>query len=407
MSDVLAGSRTTPDRRVVDCPHGETCGACALLGEGYARQLERKRAVVAGALERYARLRDVVPLPCLASPRIAGYRNRAKLAVELPRSRAPRLGYFRAGSRSLVDAPECRVLVPEVLETAQALRQVLGSRAAVKLPLRFLDIRCGSDPREQHLTLVVGEADARVPIAAIRESCPHVRGISLNINRSASAQVLRGPISPAWGERHVHVDAGEVRLHVSAGSFFQVNLGMLALIHDRLRGFLGDCDVLADLYAGVGTHALALHAGFARVLAIEGVTSAVRDARTAVAAGHIGNAVLVASPVERALGRFTAENADAVVLNPSREGAMGEVLESVASSNARKVAYLSCEPDTLARDLDVLVACGLRLRVVEPLDMMPQTLQVEALALLERPSQGRPAARRAGRPARRMRQASR
>jgi 23S rRNA (uracil-5-)-methyltransferase RumA len=396
----MSAAQVTPDRRVVDCPHGETCGACALLGESYERQLERKRAVMAAALQRHARLGGVMPLPCLPSPRIAGYRNRAKLAVELPRSRPPRLGYFRAGSRSLVDAPECRVLVPEVLETAQALREVLGTRAAERLPLRFIDIRCGSDPREQHLTLITSTSDARIPLAAIRAACPHVRGISHNVNAGASAQVLRGRITPAWGERHVHVDAGGVRLHVSAGSFFQVNLGMLALIHDRLRELFEDCDVLADLYSGVGTHALALHAQFQRVLAIEGVTSAVRDARTTVAAGHVGNAVLIASPVERALGRFEAESADAVVLNPSREGAMGEVLHAVAASNARRVAYLSCDPSTLARDLDVLVTAGLRIVSVEPLDMMPQTLQVEALALLERPAPRRPAGRpeRAARP---------
>ena len=389
----------TPDPRMVSCPHGAECGACALLDVTYEAQLAKKRGVLEAALKRYVRLMAVAPLPGLPSPEVQGYRNRAKMAVEMAGERraflgpgrhpelrddSARIGYFRFGSRTLVDAPDCRVLVPEVLETTRALRELLSRPELADLPLRFIDVRCGTDPKRQHVTLVLSDEEAKLTLSAFRQACPHVTGMSVNINPGTGSRVIKGPVKHVWGDRHVFVDADGVRLHVSAGAFFQVNLGLLPAIHARLRAHLWGSRALADLYAGVGTHGLALAKKFERVLMIEGVTAAVRDARTAMGVAGITNVNLVGAPVERSIARFHAEGADAVVLNPSREGVLPEVLAAIAASQARKIAYLSCEPSTLARDLDVLVQAGLRVSSVLPIDMMPQTDQVEALALLER-----------------------
>lgn len=403
----------TPDARIVSCPHGAECGACALLDVAYEAQVAKKRDVLSAALKRCVRLMAVAPLPGLPSPEVQGYRNRAKMAVEMAGERrahlgsgrhperrddTARIGYFRFGSRTLVDAPDCRVLVPEILETTRALREVLSQRALADLPLRFIDVRCGTDPKRQHVTLVLSDEEARLTLSPFKQACRHVTGISVNINPGTGSRVIKGPVKHLWGERHVFVDADGVRLHVSAGAFFQVNLGLLPAIHARLKAHLWGSRALADLFAGVGTHGLALAAKFERVLMIEGVTAAVRDARTAMDVAGITNVNIVGAPVERSLARFHAEGADAVILNPSREGVRPEVLAAIAVSQARKIAYLSCEPSTLARDLDVLVQAGLKVSSVLPIDMMPQTDQVEALALLEREGAAPPSprGRRAG-----------
>lgn len=372
---------------VVTCPHGVECGACGLLQVRYQEQMERKRALVIASLSR-ARIAQVAVLPCLASPRIQGYRNRAKMAVRIGPGgkRRVRLGYYKARSTDVVDAPDCRVLLPEVLETTRALRGVLETRPRSFEGLRFVDVRAGSDPDRQHLTLVLDAREVpRLPLDAIASACPRVAGISANLNPGGGPQVLKGPVRCLRGDRDLAVEMAGVRLHVSPASFFQVNPFMLAPLHERLAAFFAGARALVDLYAGVGTHLFALQKlGFARSLMVEGVPAAVKDARTTLEENGFPNAYVYGSPVERALARVAAEHADAVLLNPSRQGARPDVLNAIAASDARRVAYLSCEPETLARDLEILVRGRFRLRSVEPIDMMPQTLQVEALALLSR-----------------------
>jgi 23S rRNA (uracil1939-C5)-methyltransferase len=277
------------------------------------------------------------------------------------------------------------VLVPELLETTRRLRGFLAGARNVPRDLRHLDLRCGSDPSRQHLTLVFrATALPEFPVDRLRRACPAIDGISVNLNPSAGPQVLRGAIRPVWGQREIWVDCAGLRLRVSPGSFFQVNLALLPLIHQRVAEFLAGGKVLADLYAGVGTHGLALRNGFQRVFFVEGVRGAAADLDATIRGHGVPGTEIASTSVERALRRLARRAPDAVILNPSRAGADASVLDAVAATPAARIAYLSCEPATLCRDLDLLERRGLRTRSVQPVDMMPQTAQVEALALLER-----------------------
>jgi 23S rRNA (uracil1939-C5)-methyltransferase len=369
----------------VDCPHAEECGACSLLWEGYDRQLRRKRGILGRALEKHASLAEIRPRPCLPSPLREGYRNRAKMAIGMSRHGGMRVGYFRAGTREIVSAPDCRVLIPELLETTRRIRRFLEDGPSFPRTLRHFDLRCGSDPNRQHLTLIFRATTApRFPLDKLRKSCPAVEGISVNLNPTAGPQVIRGSVRPLWGEREIWVDHAGTRLRVSPAAFFQVNLALLPAIHESLEKFFEGGEVLADLYAGVGTHGLALRRRFRRVFFAEGNRSAIADLKSTIRTEGISDCVISPTSVERGLERLTREAPDAVVLNPSRAGAQESVLGAVSRCPVTKLAYLSCDPGTLSRDLDILCRKGFKVRSVEPVDMMPQTRQVEALALLTR-----------------------
>ena len=370
---------------VIDCPHRRECGACALLLQPYAEQLETKRRRLVAALDRELRLDHRLVLPTLPSPRIEGYRNRAKMTISTDRNRRSALGYFQRRSRVVVDAPSCRVLIPELLDTLRSFRRLLNSSTRFPFSLRHVDLRCGSEPSRQHLTLVVrADEMPQLPVDAIVEACPKVAGIGVNLNRSGGPQVLKGAIEPVAGVREVVVELADLALRISPGSFFQVNLDLLPLIHGRMAEFLGHGKLLADLYAGVGTHGFALRRSFRQVLCIEGVRGAAADAKATSKAGQVSNVEIIASPLRRALGRLRSERPDAVILNPSAAGAEPAVLEALIASSARSLAYLSCDPVTLARDLGALVRGGFATVSVQAVDMMPQTAPVEALALLQR-----------------------
>ncbi len=384
-------SPTTSSERL-NCPHGDACGACGLLGTAYDHQLGRKRDLLGAALRRHEPLRDVELLETIPSPRIEGYRNRVRMAVGPSKHHSPSLGSFRQGTREIVDAPDCRILLPELLETTRRIRRFLATSEGIPRELRHIDVRCGSHPRRQHLILVFRAATPpRFPLDRLRRACPYVDGISFNFNPSAGPQVLRGRIEPLWGEREIWVEYAGMRLRVSPGSFFQVNSVMLAPIHEQLQQFFERGTLLADLYAGVGTHGLALHRSFRRVLFVEGMRSAVADLKSTLRAHGIGGAEVVSQSAERSVALLRERNPDAIVLNPSRAGAREFVLDAIADTSATRVAYLSCEPETLTRDLELLAGRGFSVRSIQPIDMMPQTRQVEALALLVR--SGKPVAK--------------
>jgi len=376
---------TAPTDQTVDCPHRVECGACSLLRQPYGEQLERKRRWLMDAFAKKVRYKKDQILPTLPSPQIEGYRNRAKMAISTDRDRRSALGYFQRRSREVVDAPDCGVLVPELLETTRNLRSLLNSSVRFPFVLRHIDLRCGNDPTQQHLTLVVkAETLPKLPIDAIADACPHIAGIGVNLNPGRGPQVIKGPIEPVYGVREVFVDAAGLSLRVSPGSFFQVNLGLLSEIHSRMAEFLDGGKLLVDLYAGVGTHGLALRQRFRRVLCVEGVRSSVADGRASIKAGHVNNVEILASPIHRAQRRLRSERPDAIILNPSAAGADPPTLEMIVQSPARRVAYLSCDPATLVRDLAALIDGGFRLVTIQAIDMMPQTRQVEALAFLRR-----------------------
>jgi 23S rRNA (uracil1939-C5)-methyltransferase len=371
--------------QTLDCPHRDDCGACSFLLRPYREQLERKRRRLADVLREKIKVARRQILPTLPSPRIEGYRSRAKMTISTDRERRSSLGYFQRKSREVVDAPDCGVLVPDLLETTRRLRRLLNTSGKFPFNLRHIDLRCGTDPEKQHLTLVIkGETMPRLPIEEVVDACPNVVGIAVNLNPKGGAQVIKGKIEPVFGAREVFVESAGLSLRVSPGSFFQVNLDLLPEIHSRMGEFFGQGDLLIDLYAGVGTHGLALRRLFRHVLCVEGVRGSVADARSTIKAGRVTNVEVVADPIHRARRRLKAKKPDAVILNPSAIGADSTAIQSVTTSTARSVAYLSCDPKTLARDLAMLMAGGFELVTVQPIDMMPQTRQIEALALLRR-----------------------
>ena len=371
--------------QTADCPHRVECGACSLLREPYGKQLESKRQWLMEAIAKKSRFNKDKILPTLASPQFEGYRNRAKMAISTDRDRHSALGYFQRSSREVVDAPDCGVLVPELLETTDSLRRLLNSSTRFPFVLRHIDLRCGTDPTQQHLTLVIkAETTPKLPLEAIANACPHVAGIGVNLNPGRGPQVIKGPIAPVHGAREIYVDSAGLSLRVSPGSFFQVNLGLLPEIHARMAEFLDGGKLLVDLYAGVGTHGLALRQRFRRVLCVEGVKSSVADAKASIKAGRVENVEILGSPIHRAQNRLRSERPDAVILNPSAAGADPPTLEMIVSSPTQRVAYLSCDPTTLVRDLAALIEGGFQLVTLQAIDMMPQTRQVEALAFLRR-----------------------
>lgn len=350
----------------VDCAIAACCGGCAWIGLDAAEQLRRKRERVVEALAAVGL--DVAVEPCVPAPRPSGYRNRAKLAVARVDGEVL-IGLHRRGTAEVVDLGDCPVHDDATRRVVAALRDWIAEHGLARPDgaVKYVDIREGV-----HVTLVVSE-QATLPLASLRERLPALVGISVNVNPRDSSYPFGERTRTPWGERTFM--AGP--LEVPATGFFQVNADLLPAVHERMRAHLaGRGGRLLDLYCGVGTHGLSLAAEFDDLLGVERSTPAISCARrNADRLGVAGR--FVAAPVTP---RVLEAPIDAIVLNPGRAGADAATLDALPRV---PIAYLSCEPATLARDLARL---GRPIDAVVPFDFMPQTDQVESLALIDRAS---------------------
>lgn len=404
----------------VDCPHASSCPGCPLIALAPEAQLAAKAARLDRALEPYAVLRGVRPEPVRAAPTVTGYRTRAKLVV----APGPRIGLYRRGSHEVLDLPGCRVLAPVVAAGAAALRALLADppRAAGALlrpegngpgRLRAVDLRELRDERERSgsserepsgssgrsegllVTLVVrtppapDRAEEAAAAAALAERLPTLRGVAVSEHAGRSPQLLGGPpraiLGPARHRDHPH-DPGAPWVYAAAGGFAQAHRGQAAAIRAEVEAALapGPGRRLLDGFAGNGALALALAATGAQVVAVEAFAPAAEAAAAAAHAQGIAGLSVRAEPVESALPRLAAEGArfDGAVVNPPRRGIAPRARSALAALCAGPLAYVSCEPRTLARDLAHLAWLGLRVQRLVPFDLMPLTAEVECVALL-------------------------
>jgi 23S rRNA (uracil1939-C5)-methyltransferase len=389
----------------VDCPHAERCPGCALIRLSAAEQLAAKAARVGAELARHPVLRPLAAEPVRAAETVTGYRTRAKLAV----APGARIGLFARGGHDVIDLPECRVLAPAVAAVVASLRRLLASPPPGADPvlraegdgagrLRAIDVREVVDETGAGalLTLVVRApeppaASLRSALAAIEAAAPGVRAIALSLHDGRSPQLLGGaPRLLAGAALHRDVlRAGAPWSFAAPGGFAQAHRAQAAAIHEAVETALAPAPGrrALDVFAGGGALGLALAARGASVWMIESFAPAAEAALAAAREQGLAKRVrAVAEPAERAVPRLLAAGSrfDAAVVNPPRRGCAPRLREALAALARDAIAYVSCEPATLARDLAHLAWLGWRAGRVAPYDMMPLTAEVECLALLHR-----------------------
>jgi 23S rRNA (uracil1939-C5)-methyltransferase len=375
------------DARVA-CDIAKTCGGCALIDRAYGEQLEEKRARTAAALGRYPALSGVAVAPAAASPQIEGYRTRAKLACSRAGG-ALSIGLYRPGTHDVTDNPQCPVLDETVRAVANAARRVFSRPPFDALGLRHLSIRAVASSQRAHLTLVLSEDSPLADEAAalLRIEAPALVGVTLNVNEGPPLRVFGRTFRHLNGEPSLEEDLRGQTFALGPGAFFQANAPQAEAIVAQIRAYFGRVDgTLVDFYAGVGALSMSVAEKSARLTLVEAYDAAVADARAAAAR----NGFEAVDVIEGSAGSSSASviervgRADFVIVNPPRKGCSPEVLDAIAALSPARAAYVSCDVATLARDLAVLARLGYVARKVLPVDMLPQTDHIEALALLER-----------------------
>ena len=378
----------------VACEHGERCGGCALLGVSREEQAARKRGLVQDALAGYRALGSLAVSELVPATPLIAYRTRAKLVV----SRAGAIGLYASGSHDVVDIPHCRVLSPAVASAVAAVRALLAAEPSAPRALAGLDVREAIDDSGACvLVTLIGPPRQRAELerlAALVARVDSVRSVAISEREpnaptvlGAAPQVVAGPSSVRDRPR-----SGAPYQLVAHGSFTQAHRAQAAALGSRVQeqlsarlGGLSGQRVL-ELYAGSGGLALGLGAAGAQLHlveryapALELVAQAAREQNLPVPQLEIADATHALLDLRERGARFAA-----VIVNPPRTGLPAALRSALAELAPRAIAYVSCEPRTLARDLSHLALLGYASAPLEPFDMLPLSASVECLALLAR-----------------------
>ena len=367
------------------------CGGCPLLALPYPRQTAEKQQRLQKLLGGFA---PVAPLRTMAEP--WHYRNKAIASFATQQGKLV-CGLYAEGTHKVLPSADC-LLQNEVLnrtlaavqDAARACRYTAFDEDKRTGLLRHVVLRC-SRKGQVLVTLVTPGPElpgSRNFCAALRKKAPWVVSIVQNINPTLSSAVLGNREKTLYGPGFVLDTLCGLQFAISSRSFYQVNprqtevLYRAALDAAKLTGK----ETVVDAYCGIGTIGLcaAPHAG--QVIGVERNPAAVKDAAANARHNKLSNAKFVCADATEWMAAAADEglHPDLVFLDPPRAGSTPECITAVAKMAPRRVVYVSCDPETLARDVAIFARHGYKAKGFTPVDLFPQTRHVETVCLMSR-----------------------
>lgn len=367
-----------PERIAPACPYFGTCGGCHYQHANHATQLAWKQAILRETLERggVEAPAEIVVLAGKPQTQPWGYRNRIRLAFDA----AGNPGYRGRRSHALIPISECPIAAPLLIRAALAAAELLRGFAP---DFRPTEISLFCNAAETELLISVFTANAKgigfdAFAKALGERIPQLKGTEL-VAETSKAEPSRTVAQ--WGAASLTYRAAGFDYRVDHGAFFQVNRFLVDALVERVTG--GHTGELAwDLFAGVGLFARSLTASFARVVAVESAPAATQ-ALAANLKGTAGSAVR-STTLDFLRGGRKPGRPGLIVVDPPRTGLGLEITSLLGGIAAPALAYVSCDPATLARDLRALVGSGYAIQSVTLADLFPQTFHLETVVQLRR-----------------------
>lgn len=375
--------RPSPQRVEPLCPYFGQCGGCHYQHTNYENQLEIKAEILKENLRRIAKLELATELHVHPSPPW-NYRNRSRLKIQTLPSFA--LGYFKFASHQLLPVEQCPISSPAINRAIAKLWE-LGRAGVFPANVQEIEIFADADDAELLLEIycdAVGVAMEKF-LTELQRSLPEIAGIVVfsaaqKANPGAEARVLG-----TTGATNLKYRTEGASFQVSAGAFFQVNRHLtnelVRMVTDGRSG-----ELALDLYAGVGLFSSILAASFAQVIAVEASPISHTDLRY----NSPPNVKAIRSTTEQYLAKMQVkaktqgESPDYIVVDPPRGGLGETFVQLVTKLAAPRIAYVSCDPATLARDLRGLLDSGYRIEQAHFVDLFPQTYHLESVFHLVR-----------------------
>ncbi|HLS52497.1 MAG TPA: 23S rRNA (uracil(1939)-C(5))-methyltransferase RlmD [Tissierellaceae bacterium] len=386
--------KPSKDRCQVDFQVDESKGAIPLIEYDYLKQLDWKQEKVRKDLERIAGLDNVQVEKTIGMDTPFRYRNHTQIPVGKQKGRLE-IGFYEINSRNIVDM-EGSIIQPKIGdEILQLIREWMKKfnispydRQKQKGLIRHIGIRTNKDG-EAMVILVTSNHKLPNKKELIEElTKTNVVSIYQNINRKNWSVTYGKEYIKLYGQEKLTDYIGKFKFNLSPNSFFQVNRPQAEVLYNKVVEYLDldQEDIVYDLYSGIGTISLFIANKVKKIYGIEMVKAAVEDAWENAELNGVDNVEFITGRAEKVFPALLRKGIEAnkLILDPPRKGCEKEVLEAIIELESEKIAYVSCNPSTMARDVKYLVHNGYKVKEIQPVDLFPHTAHVETVVLMSR-----------------------
>ncbi|MDF2887953.1 MAG: methyltransferase, TrmA family [Lacrimispora sp.] len=375
------------------CPVNRSCGGCQLLHLPYKKQLEQKQNDLETLLKPFCRLESMIGM---SDP--YHYRNKVHAVFDHDRKGNPISGVYEANSHIVVPVESCLIEDQKSDEIIGAIRGMLKSFKIRTYDedtgyglLRHVLIRRGFVTGEIMVVLVT--ASPIFPsknnfVKALRERHPEITTVIQNMNNRGTSMVLGDKENVLYGKGYIEDVLCGCRFRISSKSFYQVNPVQTEVLYKKAieaAGLTGK-ERIIDAYCGIGTIGIVASRHVKEVIGVELNKDAVRDAIENAKINQVKNASFYCNDAGQFMANMaeSGEHVDVVFMDPPRSGSTEEFIESVSKMRPGKIVYVSCGPETLARDLEYFKKKGYEAKKAWGVDMFPWTTHVETVILMTR-----------------------
>ncbi|MBP6334140.1 MAG: 23S rRNA (uracil(1939)-C(5))-methyltransferase RlmD [Bacteroidia bacterium] len=399
---------SSPDRTEPVCSHFGTCGGCKWQHLNYDRQLFYKQRQVEEVLKRIGKIAEPDISPIIGSEQSYHYRNkldfscsdkrwltREELHAGIP-MKADVIGFHVPGRfDKILDITKCYLQD----DLSNQIRNEV-KRFSIENDFRFFDVMdqegflrdliLRSTSTGEWMVIVVFKQDLETEIKLLLnhlvKTFPQITSLLYIINPKRNSTIFDLPVNVFHGKDHIHEVMEGLKFKISAKSFYQTNSGQAYELYKIARNFaaLTGTELVYDLYTGTGTIANFVAAKAKKVIGIDNVSDAIEDAKENSRVNGITNTEFFSGDLNKTLNEeFIQKNGkpDVIITDPPRSGMHPEAVMKMAEYSPSRIVYISCNPSTQARDIELLSE-KYRVDKIQPVDLFPQTTHVENVILL-------------------------
>jgi 23S rRNA (uracil1939-C5)-methyltransferase len=384
--------KPSKDRIAPDCECAGSCGGCAYRHISYEAEKQTKIKRVEDAFKRIGGI-DKKLDGYIEPDELTRYRNKAEYPVSFDREL--KIGFYALHTHRITDCRDC-VLQPEIFADIVAIIRkwiiefgvpVYDSETGKGL-LRHIYIRQGAVSKEIMVCLVINGREIPKANELVKRlaEIENIKSIVLNINTAGNNVILGEECKTVYGSDYIYDELCSVKIRLSPLSFYQINHAQAEKLYKRAAEYaqLDGTQTVLDMYCGAGTIGLSMAKSAKKIIGVEIVEPAVRDAKINAELNGITNAQFYCADASQAAQMLKEEGIkpDVIVLDPPRKGCSAELVKTVSEMQPDRVVYVSCDPATLARDCKRFAELGYKVEKLTAVDLFPRTVHCEAVCLL-------------------------
>lgn len=372
------------------CPYSKLCGGCTYQGIEYSEQLKEKQSYINKLLSQFGKVEDIIPAenPYFYRNKVHGTYGYSKGSVVV--------GTYQENTHKLVPIDSCQIhnqtadaIVQDIKNLIKSFKYKTYDEDAGRGFFRHVLVRTGYSTGQVLVTLVVG--DVIFPsknnfVKALLKLHPEITTVVMNINNKRTSMILGEREIVLYGKGYIEDVLCGKKFRISPKSFYQVNPIQTEIMYNKAieYAYLTGNERVIDAYCGIGTIGIIASDKAKEVIGVELNKDAFKDAIGNAKGNKISNIRFFNDDAGEFMVKLAVskENVDVVFMDPPRAGSDEAFLKSLVTLAPKKVVYISCGPDTLARDLEYLTKNGYKVEIIQPLEMFPFTEHVECIIMM-------------------------